>query len=425
MSSISLPSSTLTAGTTISLDDAMASKVKAVGTARTRAGSFGPELKRRTAAFRQVLTALLEEIGSPKSARALERSLQASYTTCWRVLRLVHAKDCVAESRHAPSPGELKPFLALARRHGASVTATEAAMAAAEEFQAFVRRHAEDRETFNAMASRQGEGRRETSILRERRAAYRALTQIWGVQTDLQVCTFIAGPKGASGPLPLVKLTFQRGVRRLRSDAQVILMGFDTRGVPEVPPRPLDPAAAQHYGMPLLPQFSSSHIPKVEPITTGGGLRLYNMTGGEVGLRSNIEFAFGEHVADPCVGAPLWSISFTTSRKPLSLLVMDLLVHRDTHPGIEPKSIMYQHQEGDFTLATALQSQRVPGTEQLELVGSADDLTLAEAPRYAELLRYAADTRKWRLADFDAYRIRIPFPVIGSTTLLYYRAAEQ
>jgi hypothetical protein len=410
----------LTAGTAVRLDGGMASKVKAISTAGTPARSFKTELTRRSNAFRQALATLLKQIGSPRSARALERELQASYTTCWRVVRLVHAEDCLAETQHAPSPGELKAFLVLAGKRGVPEMAIQAAMTAAEEFQAFVRRHAEDRESFNAMVSRPDERRRETLIVRERRAAYRALSRIWGLQTDLQVCTFMVGPTDPSESHPLTKLTLQRGVRRLRSDAQVILMGYDVRDINEHPPRPLDAAAADYYGMPLLPQFSSNNMPKVEPMTTEGGVRLYNMAGGEVGLRSSVEFAFGEHVADPCAGAPLWSISFTTKRKPLSLLVIDLLIHRASHPGVQPQSIMYQHQEADFTLATAMRSQRVPGGEQVELAGTADTVGLTEAPRYGKLLRYAADTRGWCLDDFDAYRLRIPFPVIGSTALIYY-----
>lgn len=36
-------------------------------------------------------------------------------------------------------------------------------------------------------------------------------------------------------------------------------------------------------------------------------------------------------------------------------------------------------------------------------------------------MRYAADVRGWDLAEFNAYRIRVPFPVIGSNTLIDYQ----
>ena len=403
----------------------MAASVKTERAAEVGPASFKVELSKWSAAFSQSLATLLEQIGSPVSARSLERELKASYTTCWRVIRMAQAVDCAAESHHAPTPGELKPFLALAGQHGASGAASQAAMNAAEQFRAFVRRHAEDRQSFNAMVARQGNGQRETSIVRDRRAAYRDLAKIWGLQTDLQVCTFIVGPVDASEARPIVKLTLQRGVRRLRSDAQVTLMKFHTRDMGRPSGLPLNAQAAERYGMPLLPQFSSNDLPKVDPVTMEGGWQLYNLVGGEVGLQSNIEFAFGEHLANFCAGAPIWSISFTHSGKPIALLVMDLLIHRASHPGIEPQSIMYQHQEADFTLATALRSQRVPGSERVELVGPADALVLGEAPRYAELLQYATGIRKWFLADFDAYRIRIPFPVIGSNTLVYYYVGQE
>ncbi|MGC4032633.1 MAG: hypothetical protein QM754_13050 [Tepidisphaeraceae bacterium] len=91
---------------------------------------------------------------------------------------------------------------------------------------------------------------------------------------------------------------------------------------------------------------------------------------------------------------------------------------------MRPESIVHHHQEGDFTQATAERAQRFPGDEKVEFAGRADTLHLIEAPRYGEMLRYVADNNHWDLADFDAYRIRVPFPVLCTTTRVFYYGAK-
>ena len=397
-----------------------------------RAHDFRSELSRWLEPLRQALTHLLREVGSPGTPRVLQQQLKVPYATCWRVFRIVRATDVTTEAQHAPLPGGLKSLLASARGHGATEQTAVAVTTAAQQFRTFIRRHAEDRTAFESMvATDTGGGRSETVILQRRRAAYRATSQLWGVQTDLQLNTLVVGPPDRDGPpdrYPTLRLRLQRGVRRLQSDAQVTLLGYHTRpagDADEPSPTPLDPRAAARYGMPILPAFSSDPLPAIEPVTMASGWCLYNMVGGDVGLRSNIEFASGEHAFEvpaeiDADGRPLYMLNFTTTRKPIALLVMDLLLHRLSWRGATPQSLVYHHQEGDFTQATAERSQRFPGDERVAFAGAADLLHLIEAPRYGEMLRYAAAQRQWNLADFDAYRLLIPYPLMCTTARVFF-----
>ncbi|MGC4032634.1 MAG: hypothetical protein QM754_13055 [Tepidisphaeraceae bacterium] len=258
---------------------------------------FKSELSRWLEPLRQALAQLLREVDSPATPRILQQQLNVPYATCWRVFRIVRATDVTAEARHAPSPGGLKSVISAARKRGLTDATAAAVAAAATQFRSFTKRHAEDRSTFESMVSEQADRQSQTLVVQRRRSAYRALSQLWGVQTDLQCLTTFAGPPAADGGFAKAGLLLQRGVRRLRTDAQVTLMGLQPKPVETqaaaAATLPLDAAAAARHGMPVLPAFSSSPLPQIEAVTMATGWRLYNLIGGDVGLKSNIEFALG------------------------------------------------------------------------------------------------------------------------------------
>ena len=398
--------------------------------------AFERELARRLTPLRHALGQLLKELGSPPTPRVLQRQLDVGYAGCWRMFRFVQASaaDVTAEAEHAPSPGALKTLLAAARGRGVSDRTAAAAEAAAERLRRFIARHAENRSAFDSMLAggiAGGAKRRssETLVLQRRRTAYRALSHLWGVQTDLQCITALVGPsRPGDGGLNRVTLIQQRGIRRLRADARVTLSGyFDSTAAgaaDDIQRVPLDPDAAADYGWPILPAFSSKPLPAVEAVTRPSGWHLYNLVGGAVGLRSNLDCTFAVTSRQPSRVLPdgrrLHPLSFTAHRKPIALLVLDLLVHRATFPGVEPTSAIYQYADGDDTPEAAAGAQRFPGEDTVAPAGPADALALAEAPAYGRLLRFAARSKGWHLAEFDAYRLRVPYPIFSSMSGIHF-----
>ncbi len=406
---------------------------EATATSPIRPMQFAGELARFLPPLQRGLGRLLKEVGSPGTPRELQHQLEfKNYATCWRIFRLVQAADLTAEARHAPSPGELKRVLALARGHGATAETVDQIAAAAEQFRTFVKRHAEDRSAFDSMVAGGGTATTaaaETLVVQRRRTAYRAMSHLWGVQTDLYHMTSLIGPRDPVDLRNYVTLTQQRGVRRLRTDAQVTLTGYRTQPTGPagsvVDRAPLDPAAAATHGMPILPQFSSKPLPGVSAVDKPSGWRLYNMVAGEVGLRSNLDCTLAVMSGQPTSeldenGREVQSLSFTTHRKPIALLVLDLIVHRASFPGIRPRSLIHQYAEGVATLAAGRAAQRFPGEDHVAFAGPADRLALPEAPNYGSLLRFTAGAKGWDLAGFDAYRIRVPYPIFSTTTRVYF-----
>ncbi len=395
-------------------------------------GPFEQELARRLIPLRQALGQLLKELGSPPTPRMLQRKLGVGYAGCWRLYRFAQAADAISEAEHAPSPGALKLLLAAALTHGASERTAAAAAEAAERLRRFIARHAENRSAFDTMvAASHGAAKRtsETLVLQRRRTAYRAMSHLWGVQTDLQCITGIIGPRlQGDGGLNRVTLIQQRGIRRLRADARVTLSAyFDSPAAgPEADPQrvPLDPESAATYGWPILPPFSSKPLPVVEAVTRPSGWHLYNLVGGAVGLRSNLECTFAITSRQPSVllpdGRRRHDLSFTTHRKPIALLVLDLIVHRASYPGIAPASTIHQYTDGDDTPEGLPGAQRFPGEDAVAPAGPADALSLAESPAYGRLLRYAAKAKGWHLAEFDAYRLRVPYPIFSSMSRVFF-----
>ncbi len=393
---------------------------------------FVSELGHQMRSLRHALAGLLEQLGSPDTPTRLQRQLGVAYTVCWQIFRIVQAGDVADEARNAPSPGALKGLLAAARTCGAGEETIAGVAAAADRYRRFVRTHAEDRRAFESMVvAATAEPTAEKVLLERRRAAYRAVSHVWGVQTDLQCATMMIRRSAKGDTTDTLSVFAQRGIRRLRADAHVTLMGYHVNPAATFDPKDnllmhqaVDVEAAARFGLPILPQFSSQPLPDVKVITLPSGWRIYNLAGNDVGLRANIDCTTAYTINDipEMADRGRWLNHVTVSciRKPVALLVMDLLLHRASFPGAEIQQAVYQYQEGDMSQDAVRQAQSFAGDERIACLGPADTASLVELPRYGEMLRFASGKVGWSLADFDVYRLKMSYPMMGTAARMFF-----
>jgi hypothetical protein len=392
---------------------------------------FAAEVMRMIAPFQASLRRMLAQWGSPPTASDLDRLSGAGAKICWQIFRIVNAEDVVTEARNAPSPTYLRRMLAAAAEAGVPGETIRSVEESARAFQSFSKHVASDRDAFHSMlagaSSEENSGKIDVS---QRRAAYRAMSHIGGVQTDLLYFSAIirrsADGNGTDGALLLA----QRGLRRLRPEAQVTLFSYH-RNPSQAPgdvqnEDAMDPAAARRYGVPVLPQFSSQPLPAIERLSLPSGYELYNVAGTDVGPRASFDCTFGRFRRNgPFMtdvdNRRLYHMTYAHVRKPVALGIQELIIHRPSFPNAQPELMVFKYIEGDVTQEGARRSQQYPVEERLTHVGRADAVGLGEVPRYNEMLRYGANAAGgWDLGEFDVYRVRMPFPILLSAVRIFF-----
>ena len=396
---------------------------------------FGEELSAHLAELRRAIRQMLVELGSPRTPTLLQRHVGAGYTICWQIFQVARSDDQSTGTQNAPSLGALKRLVVLATEKGLTAQTAAAMNAAADEFHRFIRQHAEDRDYFDTMVAGVSPSKKAASVLvQRRRAAYRANSHVWGSQNDLWLLSSIVR-RSSDDPtkVDLITLARQQGLRRLRADANVYLMGIklDTSKTDtpseqdDLMKNALDPAAAAETGMPLIPEFSTNPLPRVKCTTTPTGRRLFNWLDDAVGLRSSCDIVTGTinrgvPMTVEADGRRQMVTNLSARIKPSALLVMDLVVHRASFPGIDVRSIVHASLAETTTLADAQAGLEFVVEEDIMPLGPADAAELAEFPQYGALLGHTAGKVGWDLGDFDIYRLRMAYPIMGAVHRTFF-----
>jgi hypothetical protein len=111
---------------------------------------------------------------------------------------------------------------------------------------------------------------------------------------------------------------------------------------------------------------------------------------------------------------------------PAKALVLDVFVHADVYPGADPELFVYDTAIG----GVADVNDRARDFDRLDLLESverraSEQVRLAEAPRYGDLVRHLHGRLGWDSAQFRHYRVRVEYPVYGSQVVLAFRAPER
>ncbi|MGC4030136.1 MAG: hypothetical protein QM754_00095 [Tepidisphaeraceae bacterium] len=399
------------------------------------AEEFGKELSAHVGRLRLALRQMLTELGSPRTPTLLQRQLGAGYTICWQIFQVARSDDQTAETQHAPSLGALKRLVGLALEKGLTRGTADVLQDTADAFHRFIRQHAEDRDYFDAMVAGATDTRHAKNVLvQRRRAAYRANSHVWGSQNDLWLVSGIVRRSATDpGHIDLIALSRQQGLRRLRADAAVSLVGMridptkrdQPPGKADTLKDALDPTAAAATGMPVLPEFSTSPLPRVSCTTTCTGRRVFQWIDDSVGLKSSCDITTGTL----STGIPMpvgqnglrqMLMSSTVRSKASAMMVIDLIVHRDTFPDVQVHPVVHEAADGVPTLDDLPTLHRFAIEEGVTHLGRATNVNLAEFPQYRSLLQYATTKAGWQLEEFDVYRLQIAYPIMGAAHCLYF-----
>ena len=387
------------------------------------------------AVLQRMRTSISEMLNSApavvRSTRDLQKLFGLDLKLCWQVMKLAGPGDALSLAPFVPTAGPMRRFLNAAGSSGIPAPVIDKIRTAYAAFEEQVAIHAGDRMTFESMATgsvSNQEGSDEDlrrADIKHRKAGFQMHSHYCGLQLDTYLSASLLHPSETPGHFDVAHVRTKLGLRRLRAGADIPVDGFKyTISLKEVEREQdsyhkdvFDVESFQKYGAPIIAKFCSHPLPQLRTVTFPDGKTSTAAVGESIGQRSSVNLVFGRIVRDVPL-EPLedgkeegfgQSVSTTV---PTALIIADQLVHRPSFPKVEFRVDVRWPR---FPFETTEESNKLslPFRERIvRLEAGVDGARTREVPQYIELLQYICDHRKWKMEDFDVYRLRIEYPIL-------------
>ncbi len=380
--------------------------------------------------LRNVLSAVPRSNPGPQ---ALARTLGVDKVLASRVLKATRSRDPMTATHCMPGPDPLRRLVKAASKKGASAAMIADATAAIDQFEMLIRERVGDRSILDAILSAWVPDARREFELRRKQAAFKAMSQLRGVQTDIILSTVVLNPSPGGRHIDVIWVNGLIGVHRVRPGVSVkISTRRMIRDGQERRPVSLDGQSVEHMDGLQLPEFCSEPLPRMRVHQVGEVVH-YTLAEDGFGPNSGVDVVFAEaNIAElpryfPA-GSDRKSYFFAEMVTPARLSHFDVLVHEDLFPGQDPALRIYDTSfEGVASPNNASRDM-----DQLDLMESLEPLGLGisrfrsvDVPRYGELLRHTFEKLRFDGSRFRGYRCRTDYPVYGSQVTAVFRAQEE
>lgn len=312
-----------------------------------------------------------------------------------------------------------------------AITAFEQAVAT---FEAFLEDELGGRHALDAMASAWLPEARERFESASRQMAYRASANLRGMECQTIVNSSLLHPGSDPDRYDSAQFSGFLGLQRLRPTVPLKLATFqhrdDTAGHPTltIDGRPIPGDGSQEE---LIPQFSTCGRSAFRVLTTGSS-SFYQLVDQSLGIGTASDMIFGRftqaHFRRWGRGPGDIAATMESVEVPARRLVLDVLMHRDIWPGMEPELMIYD----TGTRGTALPYHADRDTDRMDMLDSIRYLGdgiercgVAAVPRYREMLQWACRHRGWDPGAFRVYRCDCRYPVVGLQYTVAFRLVER
>lgn len=385
----------------------------------------------------ELLSSIQAVLGSlPNSGSgpgALGRLVGVDKVLASRVLKAVRSRDAISAMHGMPGPDPLRRMVRGAARRGVPAGTTNRANAAIDAFDALIRDRVGDRSLLDTIISAWVPDARREFELRRKQAAFKAISQLRGVQADSNMATVVLYPSTDGQHIDVVWVNGLFELHRVRPGVGVKLTtrrlgGADTARRPVS----LGGTPVEDLSGLLLADFCSDPLPRMAVQHMGDAVH-YTLAQQGFGQASSVDVVFAEANLNELVryvppGSNRKSYFFAEAVTPAKVLQFDLLVHEDLYPGQTPSLRLYDTSfEG-----VANPNNPARDIDQLDMMESIEDMgsglsrfRAADVPRYAELLGRVFDRMHWDPGRCRGYRCRIDYPVYGSQVTMVFRAQER
>lgn len=380
---------------------------------------------RLLAAFQGVLEAVPDQ---PRGPQALARRISIDKVLASRLLKAMRSPDAMSAVHRMPGPEPLRRVLRAASKQGADTTLVAQAEEAVARFESLIRDDLGDRGALDAIvAAWVPEARREFE-LRRKQTAYKAMSQLKGVEAKAILATVVLHPAADGRTLDIVWINGVIGIHRIRPGAVIKLA---TRRIAQETgnraPRTLSGDRIEEGEPALLEEFCSSPAPRLE-LRRAGEVIHYLLADEGFGPSAatdvvTAEVNRGEIPRYVPRSAGRKGYVFAEATPPARALQFDAIVHHDVYPGSDPALRLYDTAlEGVADVNNPSRDiDRVNMLETIESLGvSVSRVGSSVIPSYSQMLGHAFDGLGWDRGAYRVYRCHIDFPVYGTQVAMCF-----
>lgn len=400
-------------------------------TAIDSSGSLEQRLSTATeqvrAAMREVIDAAPLRVLKPAE---FQRVLKLDRSLASRLLRALEMDDPLAALHRMPGPHGLRLIIKAISKAAGSPDSITRATNALTELERLVATEVGDWKALGAAVCGWVPEAREQFEMANRQAAFRAMSNLKGVAAEAMVSVTLIHP-GQANPhwTDRAGITGICRMRRLRPGTP---MGF-LHGSSIVPPPgtkrlSLDgtPVDSEHEA-PLLHEFSSSPTPKFD-VRIDGDVVHYLLKGDGVGLGSVVDLYFADVMRNRYPVnrdvSPRPATPGAVLDVPVETLIVDVLVHEDVWPGVEPELHMYDTAVRGIANPTdpSREMDRIDVLETILSLGTQSSrFRTTEVACYSDMVRHVCRRLGWDSERFRGFRCRVDFPVYGTQVSMIFR----
>lgn len=368
--------------------------------------------------------------GNDAGPQRLATELGVDTVLASRLLKAVRSPDSMSMIHRTPGPEPLRRVLKASAKHGVPADVLAAAHEAVDAFEHLIDSAAGDRSSLEAILSAWVPEARREFELRRKQAAFRAISQLKGVQANVFAETAIFTPskdgehcdviwiKAVSGlsrlrPAAVVKFTSKRGVESPNTRVPVTLSGepidsVQNAVVPEFCTSPTPTLTAQIVG-------EQTHY-LLENVKLGDSIQLLTCEVNRSEIARFVPVSRGRRA---------WSSSDLVI--PAQRFQFDTIVHRDLFPGEHPDLRIYD------TAIRGTADRNDPGRDidQFDLLETVEHLgtglsrfASSDVPRYRQMLEFICTQLGYDSTQLRGYRVSSDYPIYGSQYVLSFRTTD-
>jgi len=381
--------------------------------------------------LRRAIAEMFDSVpGGICKSRDVQKLFGVSTKLSWQIFKLAGPGDALSMAPHVPKGAAMRRVLEGAEQYGVRTPLIEEVRSAYTAFENLIETHAGDRTSFESMArGLSGSGEAQQTDLQHRKAIFRGHSHFWGAQVQTRVITHFMHPTATPDRYDLVALRSKFGLRRLRSDTEVVvdtIRVYPPAGTEAHRSIVLDPEVAEKYGAPIVPPACTHPVPKLRTRPGPQGGLAFDLTDDTLGRNGAVNLSFGQVLENTVLspsddGTRMGWLVLTHVLTPTAVLIADMFVHRPSMPYVEHESNFYGHANSETPYDIAKLYPKLPFREQVsKLEAGVDGARIQGTPQYLDMLKYVCDCRGWKLDDFDVYRMRVEYPLLDTMVAMRF-----
>lgn len=379
------------------------------------------------------LTRVIDRVpGSDAGPQKLAGQLGVDKVLASRLLKALRSPDAMAAVHRAPGPEPLRRVIRASSKLGVPGDLIADANAAVDRFEELIRSDIGDRSALEAILSAWVPEARREFELRRKQTAYRAMSQLKGVDADVYAEAAILWPSEDGMHIDVVWIKAVVGLRRVRPGVPIHFTSRrSAEGVEARLPRTLAGDPVDSVSGAVLDAFSSDPVPTLKAQIVGESTH-YMLDEPGFGAASKVDLVTCEvnraelpRYVPRARGRRTWAS--TDLNIPARRNQFDLLIHEDLYPGETPDLRIYDtavrgqadvnDPSRDIDLMDLMESVESLG-KGMRRFGS------SSVPRYRALLEHVCANASIDADMLRGYRVSSEYPIYGSQFALTLRTTE-